>query len=195
MAGCSHSQNATNTERVQLTVFHTNGLHLCNIVTRCCPGCTSMSKVELLLRHRLWPATVTSPETAVTLDALETFQKLSLQGKINTYDFVKTLLQKTDNTTEKQADVSDDAGTHAAAERKDTGLAAHIHQVHKAVPLHKSPEEVRLWQRKPWPAQPRVWWMCHQVSSMSSTGDQPSTWLGETNRETVSNLHAEHQTC
>ena len=82
-----------------LTVVHTNGIHSVTFIRCCCATCPSVTKAQLLLRHRLWPRSVVNPKTAITFDALDTFQKLSLQGKISVYDYIEMLQQMTDNVT------------------------------------------------------------------------------------------------
>jgi hypothetical protein len=46
---------------------------------------------------RWYPASFERPRTAFSFDLLETFHKLTLQGKINLYDFYHGIMQKTDN--------------------------------------------------------------------------------------------------
>ena len=50
-----------------------------------------------LLRMRWYPASFDRPRTAFSFDLLETYHKLTLQGKINLYDFYLGIMQKTDN--------------------------------------------------------------------------------------------------
>ena len=102
---CSHRQNAEVEDQVTLTVIHTNGIHSVTFIRCRCATCPSVTKAQLLLRHRLWPGSVVNPETAITFDALDTFQKLSLQGKISVYDYVETLQQMTDNVTSNPTEV------------------------------------------------------------------------------------------
>ena len=88
---CSHRQYVEVVDQVTLTVIHTNGSHSITFIRCHCATCPSITKAQLLLRHRLWPGSVVNPETAITFDALDTFQKLSLQGKISVYDYIETL--------------------------------------------------------------------------------------------------------
>ena len=37
------------------------------------------------------------PKTAFTFDLLDTYHKLSMQGKLNLFDFYTSIMQKTDN--------------------------------------------------------------------------------------------------
>ena len=50
-----------------------------------------------LLRMRWYPASFSRPQTALTFDLLDMFHKLTLQGKLNLYDFYLSVFQKTDN--------------------------------------------------------------------------------------------------
>ncbi len=78
---------------------HEVGLDFC--------GCESaMSSVTQLLRHRLYPATSTNPQTAATFRLLETFHLLSGQSKISAFEFYLTLARKSDNTGTQPPKVS-----------------------------------------------------------------------------------------
>ena len=46
---------------------------------------------------RWYPASFSCPQTAFSFDLLETYHKLTLQGKINLYDFYLAIMQKSDN--------------------------------------------------------------------------------------------------
>ena len=46
---------------------------------------------------RWYPASFNRPRTAFTFDLLETYHKVTLQGKLNLYDFYLAIMQKTDN--------------------------------------------------------------------------------------------------
>ena len=59
-----------------------------------------------LLRRGWFPATLDRPRTAFTFDCLETFHELTLQGKVNLYDFYHTILRKTDNANLNKSIVS-----------------------------------------------------------------------------------------
>jgi hypothetical protein len=56
-----------------------------------------VSKNRQLLRFGWYPASHQRPQTAFTFDFLDTYHKLSLQGKLNLYDFYTGILQKTNN--------------------------------------------------------------------------------------------------
>jgi hypothetical protein len=81
------------------TVIDITGVH-CIDVQFC--GCYrspdgSHNRIQLL-RTRLLPPTHIRPTTAFTFELLNTFHLLTLQGKINAYDFYLALVRKTDNT-------------------------------------------------------------------------------------------------
>ena len=58
------------------------------------------------MRVGWYPASFHRPKTAFTFDILDSYQKLSLQGKLNLYDYYWFILQKTDNCGQKRAIVS-----------------------------------------------------------------------------------------
>ncbi|KAJ7576448.1 hypothetical protein C8J56DRAFT_800049, partial [Mycena floridula] len=61
-------------------------------------GCEqASSQTRQLLRARLFPATGILPTTAATFRALDYFQMLSFESKINLHDFYGTILRQTDN--------------------------------------------------------------------------------------------------
>ena len=60
---CSHRQNAEVEDQVTLTVIHTNGIHSITFIRCHCATCPSITKAQLLLRHRLWPGSVVNPKT------------------------------------------------------------------------------------------------------------------------------------
>ena len=80
-------------------VIHTNGFHPVNIQFCQCgqvrnPG----SRVQQLLRRKLFPATLTDPTTCCTFELLEHYHLLTLQSKITQFDFYETLQKHTNNT-------------------------------------------------------------------------------------------------
>lgn len=77
-----------------VTAFHTNGWHRIRV---CYCGCSNTPKPHQLLRASLYPATTVSPKTVFTIDFLNTFHLLTLQGKLSLYDYYETVLRLTDN--------------------------------------------------------------------------------------------------
>ncbi|KAH6893986.1 hypothetical protein BKA70DRAFT_1320196 [Coprinopsis sp. MPI-PUGE-AT-0042] len=49
-----------------------------------------------LMRARLFPATLDRPQTAFTFEMLESFHKLTQQGKVTAYDFYNSIVQRSD---------------------------------------------------------------------------------------------------
>jgi hypothetical protein len=85
-----------------------NGWH--KVRTRFCTCDTSTlwdERYRQLLRMRWYPASFKRPRTAFSFDVLETFHKLTLQGKLNLYDFNHAIMQKSDNQGRSKAVVSD----------------------------------------------------------------------------------------
>ena len=60
-----------------------------------------------LLRVGWYPASVLRPQTVFTFDLLDTYHKISLQGKLNLYDFYHAIMQKTDNRGSSKPKVGD----------------------------------------------------------------------------------------
>ncbi|TDL19767.1 hypothetical protein BD410DRAFT_751691, partial [Rickenella mellea] len=78
-----------------VTVIHTNGIHTVNVDF--CDCSHSLPRVVQMLRLGWWPATVDRPQSAVTFSALDLFHNLTLQSKMNMYDFYWTLAHLSDN--------------------------------------------------------------------------------------------------
>ncbi|KAF7976045.1 hypothetical protein HWV62_7952 [Athelia sp. TMB] len=86
----SPDEVSTDFEVVDVSGQHTVTIAFC--------GCPSAQHTRVqLLRMRWFPASVSRPNTAFTFDVLNTFQILTLQGKISAHDFYQGLLHKTDN--------------------------------------------------------------------------------------------------
>ncbi|KAF9487189.1 hypothetical protein BDN71DRAFT_1346034, partial [Pleurotus eryngii] len=77
-----------------LYIIDTLGIHIVSV--RFCRCCFLGEDIQLL-RYRWYPASPTAPCTAFTLNLLNTFQLLTLQGKISAYDFYLLIERKTDN--------------------------------------------------------------------------------------------------
>jgi hypothetical protein len=91
----------------QILVVDVNGIHNLNIEFCACkqtPGWVDYYRQ--LLRMRWYPATFDRPQTVFTFDLLDTYHKLTLQGKLNLYDFYSSIVQKTDNCGRKKPVVS-----------------------------------------------------------------------------------------
>ncbi|PPQ76961.1 hypothetical protein CVT24_009371 [Panaeolus cyanescens] len=77
-------------------VFDLNGVHHVNVDFCGCPHSQTTQRWQQLLRTKWFPSTILRPKTAFTFDCLDTFHKLTLQGKGNIYDFYHTILHKHD---------------------------------------------------------------------------------------------------
>lgn len=84
-----------------LTVIDISGIH--TIKYRLC-GCLLQNSdlVVQLMRVQWFPATALRPRTAVTLRTLRLFHALTIQGKVNAYDFHNGLERITDGAGPKQ---------------------------------------------------------------------------------------------
>jgi len=92
---CTNPQRSTRT----FTVVHTNGIHLVDLAyCSCSEAGQHGTRVEQLLRRRLFPATTLDPQTACTFQLLKSAQLLSLQSKLSLYDYYICIEQLTDAT-------------------------------------------------------------------------------------------------
>lgn len=79
---------------VKFTVTHSNGVHGTRI-SFC--NCGTSSRVEQLMRARLFPASTGEPETAFTFTAMREYDIHSSQAKTPAYDYFLSLRRLTDN--------------------------------------------------------------------------------------------------
>ena len=81
-----------------LTIVDVNGWHKVRVTFCTCDATiSSNNRYRQLLRMRWYPASFNRPRTAFSFDLLETYHKLTLQGKLNLYDFYLAIMQKSDN--------------------------------------------------------------------------------------------------
>lgn len=102
----------------RILVVDLSGYHYINARFCACPHTSFLEPYRQLLRFNWFPASTAKPKTAFTRDLLDMYHKLSLQGKLNLYDFYTTVMQKTDNcghTKGKVCRLMDDicGATHA----------------------------------------------------------------------------------
>jgi len=91
-----------------LTIIDANGRHKVKVSFCTCNTNTLRNEhYQQLLRMRWYPASFSRPRTAFSFDVLETYHKLTLQGKLNLYDFYLTIMQKSDNQGRSKTVVSD----------------------------------------------------------------------------------------
>ena len=78
-------------------MIHINGIHLANIwFCGCDLAGDHRDCVEQLLQRRLFPATTTDPQTALTFTLLEYAHILSVQSKLSLYDLYISIKILTD---------------------------------------------------------------------------------------------------
>ena len=77
---------------VDVSGIHSVAIDFCN----CCTNGIIPHHIQLL-REGWFPATFICPQTAFTFCCLDFYHELTLQSKINAYDFCQSLLQVTDN--------------------------------------------------------------------------------------------------
>ncbi|KAF7975089.1 hypothetical protein HWV62_10489 [Athelia sp. TMB] len=80
----------------EFVIVDNNGIH--EVFLDFC-GCTRAEKETIqLLRARLYPATIKSPQTAATFNVLEFFHLLTFDSKASAFEFYHALGRRTDNT-------------------------------------------------------------------------------------------------
>lgn len=90
-----------------ILVIHSNGADYVNVQFCACEEAPSwVEHYRQLLRIGWYPASFDRPKTVFTFDLLDTYHKLTLQGKLNLYDFYLSTMQKTDNCGRKKTIVS-----------------------------------------------------------------------------------------
>ncbi|TDL14310.1 hypothetical protein BD410DRAFT_734277, partial [Rickenella mellea] len=87
--------------KTDLTVIDTTGIHTVSVIFCECPSVCLPHRIQLLC-VRWWPATVDRPQMVATFAVLDTFLQISLQGKLNMYDFYHALANLTDNTSTRE---------------------------------------------------------------------------------------------
>ena len=85
----------TNTEK--MLVVDLSGHHAVHVRPCKCSKSGFLENYRQLLRVGWYPASFLRPKTVFTFDLLDTYHKISLQGKLNLYDFYNAIMQKTDN--------------------------------------------------------------------------------------------------
>ena len=85
------------TETRRILVVDLSGHHIVCVRFCKCSKNRFLENYRQLLRVGWYPASVHRPQTAFTFDLLDTYHKISLQGKLNLYDFYNAIMQKTDN--------------------------------------------------------------------------------------------------
>lgn len=78
-------------------VMDMTGIHYLRLQYCGCSQGGHLESYQQLLREAWYPASFERPRTAFTFDLLDTYHKLTLQGKLNLYDFYFGILHKTNN--------------------------------------------------------------------------------------------------
>jgi CxC2 like cysteine cluster associated with KDZ transposases len=84
-------------------VIDTSGVH--DVGLDYCGCGRGGNETTQLLRFRLYPATVHSPNTAASFRCLHHFQLLSFESKCSAYEYFQTLVRESDNTGLKNVKV------------------------------------------------------------------------------------------
>ena len=94
-----HSGNPCSSlpESQKILVVSDSGQHTVQVRFCKCSKNGFLENFRQLLRLRLYPASAHSPKTVSTFDFLDTYHKISLQGKLNLYDFYHAIMRKSDN--------------------------------------------------------------------------------------------------
>ena len=87
---------------VDLSSHHTVCVRFCK-----CSKNGFLNNFRQLLRFDWYPASYLRPKTVFTFDLLDIYHKISLQGKLNLYNFYKAIMQKTDNRGGSKPKVGD----------------------------------------------------------------------------------------
>ncbi|KAF9779699.1 hypothetical protein BJ322DRAFT_1012771 [Thelephora terrestris] len=93
----SPSAGVALTETKHIFVVDLSGYHSVRIRFCTCPHTAFLDHFRQLLRVRWFPASTLQPKTVFTFDLMDTYHKISMQGKLNLYDFYTAIMQKTDN--------------------------------------------------------------------------------------------------
>ena len=91
-----------------ITIIDVNGWHKMRV--RFCTCNTNIpwnERYRQLIKMHWYPASFDRPRTAFSFDLLETYHKITLQGKLNLYDFYLAIMQKSDNQGRSKTVVSD----------------------------------------------------------------------------------------
>ena len=80
-----------------ITVIDLSGYHFVRVRFCACSSSSFLEHFRQLLRVGWFPASTLQPKTAFTFNLLDTYHKISMQGKLNLFDFYTAIMQKTDN--------------------------------------------------------------------------------------------------
>ena len=105
--GHQHTPCPSTKSPQQMLVVDMNSAHNLNLQFCACDEAPDwVENYRQLLRMGWYPASFDRLKTVFTFDLLDTFHKVTLQGKLNLYDFYLSVMQKTDNCGQKKTIVS-----------------------------------------------------------------------------------------
>ena len=84
-------------ETQRIFVIDVSGYHHVRVRFCACSHTSFLEPFRQLLRVRWYPASTLQPKTVFTFDLLDAYHKISLQGKLNLYNFYTAIMQRTDN--------------------------------------------------------------------------------------------------
>ncbi|KJA14195.1 hypothetical protein HYPSUDRAFT_150698 [Hypholoma sublateritium FD-334 SS-4] len=76
-------------------IVDTNGVH--NTKIRFCGCLPKLDRASQLLKHQLFPATMSRPTMAFTFRLMDFYNVVHVEGKISAYDFIGSIRRTTDN--------------------------------------------------------------------------------------------------
>ncbi|KAF9642006.1 hypothetical protein BDM02DRAFT_3065727, partial [Thelephora ganbajun] len=91
------------TETQRIFVVDLSGYHFVHVRFCTCSHTSFLEPFRQLLRFRWFPTLTLRPKTVFTFDLMDTYHKVSMQAKLNLYDFYTAIMQKTDNRGHKKA--------------------------------------------------------------------------------------------
>lgn len=92
----------------KILVIDNHGAHCVKVQFCACKGAPGwVEHYRQLLRMQWYPASFQRPRTTFTFDLLDEYHKLTLQGKLNLYDFYTSVMQRYDHCGRKKVIVSD----------------------------------------------------------------------------------------
>lgn len=94
-APCPELSRLRAPEPREMTVTHTNGIHVCKIMMCRCPSYPPL--VRQLLRCQLFPATLEHPQSVFTFAVMTDSHLDTLTSKKSAYDYMQKLRRQTNN--------------------------------------------------------------------------------------------------
>ncbi|KAI0686909.1 hypothetical protein C8T65DRAFT_590685 [Cerioporus squamosus] len=135
---CPHLSDQTDPSNI--VVVHINGVHNCRIQYCHCPDYAD--HVSQLLRARVWPHTVESPQSAFTVALLRMWHQLWLNAKMSSLHFMRSVARYTDNVF--PADVKDRTREFqlVSCVFSHLTMAKRAGKYHKLVVPNRDPEDI-----------------------------------------------------